>query len=161
VGENKEKITIELWFKGKHGREEKPRTRRRREEKPRTRRKLDERTKRTSLVRWAISRLEREGLSTKDIIAIDPDRFKIYVKHQGRLAPYWDEKARNGESDKSVSGIGKRRLEALLTEYPDIKDARKLTQEEWVYDKELAVREGYKRLLEHIIKMHRATRGRR
>jgi len=71
------------------------------------------------------------------------------VKHQGRLVPYWDENAR---ADKSVSGIGKRRLEALLAEYPDIKDARKLTQEEWVYDKELAVRDGYKRLLEHIFR---------
>ena len=135
MSENKEKITIELWFKGKHGREE----------KPRTRRKADDRTKRKSLARWAISRLEREGLSTKDIIAIDPDQFRIYVKHQGRLAPYW-----NGDSDKSVSGIGKRRLEALLAEYPDIKDARKLTQEEWVYDKELAVRSGYLRLLTQI-----------
>jgi len=131
VGESKENITIELWFKGKHGREE----------KPRTRRKVDDRTKRKSLARWAISRLEREGLSTKDIIAIDPDQCRIYVKHQGRLVPY-----------KSVSGIGKRRLEALLAEYPDIKDARKLTQEEWVYDKELAVRDGYKRLLEHIFR---------
>jgi hypothetical protein len=142
VSENKEKITIELWFKGKHGREE----------KPRTRRKLDERTKRKSLARWAISRLEREGLSLKDIVAIDPDQLRIYVKLQGRLVPYWDEKARDGDSDKSVSGIGKRRLEALLAEYPEIKDARKLTQEEWVYDKELAVREGYKRLLEHIFR---------
>ncbi len=151
VSESKEKITIELWFKGKRGREE----------KTKTRGKLDERTKRKSLARWVISRLEREGLSLKDIIAIDPDQFRIYVKHQGRLVPYWDEKARDGDSDKSVSGIGKRRLEALLAEYPDIKDARKLTPEEWVYDKELAVREGYKRLLEHIIKMQRATRGRR
>ena len=142
MSENKEKITIELWFKGKHGREE----------KPRTRRKVDGRTKRKSLARWAISRLEREGLSTKDIIAIDPDQFRIYVKHQGRLIPYWDEKARAGDSDKSVSGIGKRRLEALLAEYPEIKDARKLTQDEWIYDKELAVREGYKRLLEHIFR---------
>jgi len=139
VSENKEKITIEMWFKGKHGREE----------KPRTRRKVDGRTKRKSLARWAISRLEREGLSTKDIIAIDPDRCRIYVKHKGRLVPYWDENTSDG---KSVSGIGKRRLEALLAEYPDIKDARKLTQEEWVYDKELAVREGYKRLLEHIFR---------
>ena len=139
MGESKENITIELWFKGKHGREE----------KPRTRRKVDDRTKRKSLARWAISRLEREGLSTKDITAIDPDQCRIYVKHQGRLVPYWDENAR---ADKSVSGIGKRRLEALLAEYPDIKDARKLTQEEWVYDKELAVRDGYKRLLEHIFR---------
>lgn len=140
--ENKEKITIELRFKGKHGREE----------KPRTRRKLDERTKRKSLARWAISRLEREGLSTKDIIAIDPDQCRIYVKHKGRLVPYWDERARYGDSNKSVSGIGKRRLEALLAEYPEIKDARKLTHEEWIYDKELAVREGYKRLLKHIFR---------
>ena len=139
MSENKEKITIELWFKGKHGREE----------KPRTRRKVDDRTKRKSLARWAISRLEREGLSIKDIIAIDPDQCRIYVKHKGRLVPHWDENTRDG---KSVSGIGKRRLEALLAEYPDIKDARKLTQEEWVYDKELAVREGYKRLLEHIVR---------
>ena len=131
MGESKEKITIELWFKGKHGREQ----------KPRTRRKADDRTKRKSLARWAISRLEREGLSIKDIMAIDPDQCGIYVKHKGRLAPY-----------KSVSGLGKRRLEALLAEYPEIKDARKLTQEEWVYDKELAVREGYKRLLEHIFR---------
>ena len=140
--ENKEKITIELRFKGKHGREE----------KPRTRRKLDERTKRKSLARWAISRLEREGLSIKDIMAIDPDQCRIYVKHKGRLVPYWDERARYGDSNKSVSGIGKRRLEALLVEYPDIKDARKLTLEEWIYDNELAVREGYKRLLEHIVR---------
>ena len=142
MSENKEKITIELWFKGKHGREE----------KPRTRRKVDDRTKRKSLARWAISRLEREGLSTKDIIAIDPDQFRIYVKHQGRLIPYWDEKARDGDSDKSVSGIGKRRLEAMLAEYPHIKDARKLTPEEWVYDKELAVRDNYKRLLARIFR---------
>ena len=131
MGESKEKITIELWFKGKHGREQ----------KPRTRRKADDRTKRKSLARWAISRLEREGLSIKDIMAIDPDQCGIYVKHKGRLVPY-----------ESVSGLGKRRLEALLAEYPEIKDARKLTQEEWVYDKELAVREGYKRLLEHIFR---------
>ena len=139
MSENKEKITIELWFKGKHGREE----------KPRTRRKVDDRTKRKSLARWAISRLEREGLSIKDIMAIDPDQCRIYVKHKGRLVPYWDKNARDG---KSVSGLGKRRLEALLAEYPEIKDARKLTQEEWVYDKELAVREGYKRLLERILR---------
>ena len=131
MGESKEKITIQLWFKGKHGQEE----------KPRTRRKADDRTKRKSLARWAISRLEREGLSIKDIMAIDPDQCGIYVKHKGRLVPC-----------KSVSGLGKRRLEALLAEYPEIKDARKLTQEEWVYDKELAVREGYKRLLEHILR---------
>ena len=139
MGESKEKITIQLWFKGKHGREQ----------KPRTRRKVDDRTKRKSLARWAISRLEREGLSTKDIMAIDPDQCRIYVKHKGRLVPYWDKNARD---DKSVSGLGKRRLEALLAEYPEIKDARKLTQEEWVYDKELAVREGYKRLLERILR---------
>ena len=137
MGESKEKITIELWFKEKHGRVE----------KPRTRRKADDRTKRKSLARWAISRLEREGLSIKDIIAIDPDQCTIYVKHKGRLVPYWDENARDG---KSVSGLGERRLEALLAEYPEIKDARKLTQEEWVYDKELAVRSGYLRLLTQI-----------
>ena len=142
MGESKEKITIELCFKGKHGREE----------KPRTRKKINGRTKRKNLVRWAISRLEREGLSTKDIIAIDPDQCRIYVKHKGRLVPYWDERACYGDSNKSVSGLGKRRLEALLAEYPDIKDARKLTQEEWVYDKELTMRKGYKRLLKHIFR---------
>jgi hypothetical protein len=149
MGESKEKMTIELWSKGKHGREE----------KPMTRRKVDDRTKIKNLARWAISRLEREGLSIKDIIAIDPDQCRIYVNHKGSLVPYWDERARYGDSNKSVSGIGKRRLEALLVEYPDIKDARKLTQEEWFSaevmrsrSKPLAEREGYKRMLEHIFR---------